>query len=83
MEGAPELIAEVAASSATNDLYDKKWVYRRNGVKEYIVWQVFDNKLDWFVLENGWHLKHIKNLFNSYHNILKLNILWYLCSKLL
>ncbi|MBD2435319.1 Uma2 family endonuclease [Nostoc sp. FACHB-110] len=53
IEGAPELIAEVAASSAANDLYDKKRVYRRNGVKEYIVWQVFDNKLDWFVLENG------------------------------
>ena len=22
----------------------------RNGVKEYIVWQVFDNQLDWFIL---------------------------------
>jgi Uma2 family endonuclease len=53
IEGAPELIAEVAASSAAKDLYDKKRVYRRNGVKEYIVWQVFDNQLDWFVLENG------------------------------
>jgi len=53
IEGAPELIAEVAASSAANDLYDKKRVYRRNGVKEYIVWQVFENQLDWFVLENG------------------------------
>jgi len=53
IEGAPELIAEVAASSAANDLYDKKRGYRRNGVKEYIVWQVFDNQLDWFILENG------------------------------
>ncbi|MCC5636214.1 Uma2 family endonuclease [Nostoc sp. CHAB 5844] len=53
IEGAPELIAEVAASSAANDLYDKKRVYRRNGVKEYIVWQVFEHQLDWFVLENG------------------------------
>jgi Uma2 family endonuclease len=53
IEGAPELIAEVAGSSAAKDLYDKKRVYRRNGVKEYIVWQVFDNQLDWFVLENG------------------------------
>lgn len=53
IEGAPELIAEVAASSAANDLYDKKRVYRRNGVKEYLVWQVFEQKLDWFVLENG------------------------------
>jgi Uma2 family endonuclease len=53
IEGAPELIVEVAASSAANDLHDKKKVYRRNGVKEYIVWQVLENKLDWFVLENG------------------------------
>lgn len=53
IEGAPELIAEVAASTASNDLYDKKKAYRRNGVKEYIVWQVLDNKLDWFSLDNG------------------------------
>jgi Uma2 family endonuclease len=46
-------VAEVAASSAANDLYDKKRVYRRNGVKEYLVWQIFENKLDWFILENS------------------------------
>lgn len=50
IEGAPELVAEVAASSAANDLYDKKKAYRRNGVKEYIVWQILENKLDWFSL---------------------------------
>ncbi|NEQ43183.1 MAG: Uma2 family endonuclease [Leptolyngbya sp. SIOISBB] len=48
IEGAPELIAEVAASSAAIDLTDKKLAYQRNGVKEYLVWQVFDQKLDWF-----------------------------------
>ncbi len=52
IEGAPELIAEVAASSAANDLHDKKKVYRRNGVREYIVWQSLENKLDWFGLQN-------------------------------
>ncbi|RCJ24932.1 hypothetical protein A6S26_17150 [Nostoc sp. ATCC 43529] len=52
IEGAPELIAEVAASSAANDLHDKKKVYRRNGVKEYIVWQSLENKLNWFSLQN-------------------------------
>jgi len=45
VEGAPELIAEIAASSATYDLGDKKNAYRRNGVQEYIVWQIFENKL--------------------------------------
>jgi Uma2 family endonuclease len=53
IEGAPELIAEVAASSASYDLGDKKKVYRRNGVREYLVWQMFENKLDWFVLQEG------------------------------
>ncbi|MEL6383317.1 MAG: Uma2 family endonuclease [Cyanobacteria bacterium J06626_18] len=52
IEGAPELIAEVAVSSATYDLGDKKKAYRCNGVQEYIVWQMFENKLDWFVLED-------------------------------
>ena len=52
IEGAPELIAEVAASSAAYDLGDKKKAYRRNGVQEYIVWQMFENKLDWFVLQD-------------------------------
>jgi Uma2 family endonuclease len=50
IEGAPELIAEVSASTASYDLGDKKKVYRRNGVKEYIVWQMLENKLDWFLL---------------------------------
>lgn len=52
IEGAPELVAEVAASSAAYDLYEKKTVYRRNGVREYIVWQVLDQKLDWFMLQD-------------------------------
>ncbi len=53
IEGAPELIVEIAASSAAIDLHTKKQAYRRNGVKEYIVWQVLDQKLSWFYLEKG------------------------------
>ncbi|MBE9224943.1 Uma2 family endonuclease [Phormidium sp. LEGE 05292] len=53
IEGAPELIAEIAASTAAIDLRDKKRAYRRNGVQEYIVWQVFEQKIDWFRLQNG------------------------------
>lgn len=53
IEGAPELVAEIAASSAAYDLHDKKRVYRRNGVQEYIVWQIFENKLDWFSERDG------------------------------
>ena len=50
--GAPELVVEIVASSAAYDLHDKLHVYRRNGVREYLVWRVYDGELDWFVLEN-------------------------------
>ncbi|MEA3342374.1 MAG: Uma2 family endonuclease [Chloroflexota bacterium] len=53
IEGAPELIVEIAASSASYDLHDKKKVYRRNKVQEYIVWRVYDAELDWFQLQEG------------------------------
>lgn len=53
VEGAPELVAEIAASSAAYDLHDKKRAYRRNEIQEYIVWQIFENKLDWFRLSEG------------------------------
>ncbi|MDY6936751.1 MAG: Uma2 family endonuclease [Cyanobacteriota bacterium] len=53
IEGAPELVAEIAASSASYDLNDKLDAYRRNGVREYIVWQMYENRLDWFGLSEG------------------------------
>lgn len=53
VEGAPELVAEVAATSASYDLHDKLNVYRRNGVLEYLVWRVWDQAIDWFVLREG------------------------------
>ncbi|MBD2436369.1 Uma2 family endonuclease [Nostoc sp. FACHB-110] len=56
IEGAPELVAEVAASSAAYDLHDKKKAYRRNGVQEYIVWRILENKLDWFSLNESEYL---------------------------
>jgi Uma2 family endonuclease len=53
IEGAPELVAEIAASSASYDLNDKLNAYRRNGVQEYLVWQIYENRLDWFSLQEG------------------------------
>ena len=53
IEAAPELVAEVAASSASYDLHDKLNAYRRNGVREYIVWRTDDAAIDWFVLRQG------------------------------
>lgn len=52
VEGPPELIVEVAGSSAAIDLHAKLNVYRRNGVPEYLVWQVYDGRMDWFELRD-------------------------------
>ena len=51
--GAPELIVEIAASSASYDLHEKLNAYRRNGVREYVVWRVWDAAIDWYVLRAG------------------------------
>ncbi len=48
--GAPQLVVEVAASSVSYDLHDKKEIYRRNRVLEYVVWRVLDGLIDWFRL---------------------------------
>ena len=53
IEAAPELIVEVAASSASYDLNDKLNVYRRNGVKQYVVWQIYENEIVWYRLEDS------------------------------
>lgn len=53
LEGAPDLIGEVAASSASYDLHDKMELYRRAGVPEYLVWRTEDRQVDWFRLRGG------------------------------
>jgi hypothetical protein len=50
IEGAPELAAQVAASTTALDLGPRREAYRRTGVKEYVVWRVADAAMDWFVL---------------------------------
>ena len=50
VEGAPELVAEIASSSASYDVGAKLKVYRRNGVREYVVYRVLDGAIDWYVL---------------------------------
>jgi Uma2 family endonuclease len=50
--GAPELIAEVAASTASYDRHEKLDVYERSGVREYLIWRTLDKAFDWFVLRD-------------------------------
>jgi Uma2 family endonuclease len=66
--GPPELIVEIAASSASLDLHDKMLAYRRNGIKEYLVWRTTEDAFDWFVLVEGKYRPHrpdTKQVFQS------------------
>jgi len=53
LEGGPELVAEVAASTVSIARNTKLRVYRRNNIREYIIWRVDDQVIDWFVLRQG------------------------------
>jgi len=51
--GSPELAAEVSASTTRLDLKTKFKVYRRNEIREYLIWRVAKKTLDWYALRNG------------------------------
>jgi Uma2 family endonuclease len=53
LEGSPELVVEISSSTVSYDSNEKKKVYRRNGVQEYIIWRVNDGEIDWFAWEEG------------------------------
>ncbi|MGD9892974.1 MAG: Uma2 family endonuclease [Dehalococcoidia bacterium] len=55
--GAPPLVFEIAASSASYDLHDKLRAYRRAGTLEYIVWRTLDTAIDWFRLHEGEYVR--------------------------
>jgi Uma2 family endonuclease len=47
LEGAPEFIGEIAASSASRDLHQKLDLYERVGVREYLVWKTLEDEIVW------------------------------------
>jgi hypothetical protein len=53
VSGPPTWVCEIAASSVSIDLHYKMNAYRRNGVKEYLVWRTEDAAIDWFALSEG------------------------------
>lgn len=53
IEGAPELVVEIASSSASYDLNQKKGAFRRNGIREYLAWVVLEERLVWWRLDGG------------------------------
>jgi hypothetical protein len=52
LQGGPEMVVEVAASSVSLDVREKLAAYRRAGVREYLVWRTEDGAVDWWVLED-------------------------------
>src|SRR5487761_1470718 len=69
--GPPELVAEVAMTSASYDLHSKLRVYRRHGVREYLVWRVRDREIDWFRL----HARKYVRLPKSREGVYKSGVL--------
>ena len=53
IEGGPGLVVEIAASSISHDLHTKLDLYRRHGVREYLIWRVPDHAFDWCILRDG------------------------------
>jgi Uma2 family endonuclease len=53
LTGSPELVVEIAASSAGYDLHDKRRVYQRSGVQEYLALQVYEGATTWWALRDG------------------------------
>jgi len=51
--GSPELIVEIAASSASYDLHSKRRIYQRCGVLEYLIWVVYEQRFEWLQLWQG------------------------------
>lgn len=61
VEGAPELIVEIAASTASINLHKKLEIYCRHQVQEYLVWRVQEGELDWLRLNQGKYIKLEEN----------------------
>ncbi|HEX2747136.1 MAG TPA: Uma2 family endonuclease [Verrucomicrobiales bacterium] len=47
IEGPPELVVEIAGSSASIDLGAKLQIYHRAGVREYLVWITGEPRVEW------------------------------------
>ena len=55
--GSPELLTEVTGATRQRDLETKFEIYRRNGVREYIVWETLADELYWFMLDDGEYVR--------------------------
>jgi Uma2 family endonuclease len=68
IDGAPELVVEISGSTVSYDLHAKLNIYRRAGVREYVVWRVYDGAVDWFLLEDGRYVAQTPDAQGCYHS---------------
>lgn len=68
LTGPPELIVEIAVSSASIDLRDKRRAYCRNGVREYVVWVVTEQRVEWFILEDDEYVPQQPDAQGLFHS---------------
>lgn len=50
LEGTPELVFEIAVSSASIDSRDKFRAFQRNQIPEYVIWLAAEKRIRWFHL---------------------------------
>lgn len=67
--GAPEMIIEIAGSSASYDFSEKRDVYEAAGVGEYLVYETIEGRIAWWQLKNG-HFEDILPDGGIYKSIL-------------
>jgi Uma2 family endonuclease len=66
LQGASELLAEIAHSSRSFDMYEKRTAYQQAGAKEYVVLCIEDKELHWFDFRAGRPIKPDRNgIFRS------------------
>ncbi len=53
LHGPPELVVEIADTTAERDRGPKFDMYRRCGVQEYLVWSTREKRIEWFHHEDG------------------------------
>lgn len=57
LTGTPALVVEVVASSASYAVHAKLDAYRRNGVREYLVWRGLEQAVDWLTLHDSAYVR--------------------------
>jgi len=74
--GAPEFVGEVSSTTTHYDLHDKYDLYEEVGVCEYLVWRVWDEAIDWFVLGDDRKYRRLDPKGDGIYQSRKLPGLW-------